>query len=188
VGSFARRGLCLLGVAALCGSVWTACDLNPQPLPPGDQADAAQTVGQGGGDSGRGGTSSSGGGSGASSSGSSSGGASSNGSSSGGPQPPPGDAGSGDATTQPTAEGGSEDGASPDGGGPDAGEGGASDAGADSPGDAAGACIPDPSSDSQCAHVGGLPHLVRCVGPGVPPPAGCQLLSVGDVTDLYCCP
>jgi hypothetical protein len=87
------------------------------------------------------------------------------------------DAGS-DATSDATADAG--------GGAPDAGaEAGATDA-AGWP-DGSGGCTPDAQGDSQCAGAAMPPHMVRCVMP-YQPPASCQVFSIGNVTDLYCCP
>jgi hypothetical protein len=83
-------------------------------------------------------------------------------------------------------QGGSAQGGSPTG---DAGQGGsagsaqAGAAGGDGLGDA---CTRQPSGDAQCFD-DRPPNWVRCVG-GAPENEDCVLVTVGDLTDYYCCP
>jgi hypothetical protein len=159
----ARRGWSLALAALLVGASWAGCDLNPQQLPPsalgGHEGDGAGTTSSGGGSGGMFGGSDAAAG--------------------------PTEASADGSSAQGATEGGREGDASEEAG--DSGDAGdATDGGA--AGDGASACTPDPSSDAQCADAGGTPHFYRCVGPSEQPPAGCQLLSVGNVTDLYCCP
>ena len=47
-------------------------------------------------------------------------------------------------------------------------------------------CTADPASNSLCGG-GNPPHFYRCVVPYMQP-AACQVLSIGNATDTYCCP
>jgi hypothetical protein len=189
----------LVGAAILCAA--QACSLNPQPLPPGETTDAGTEVpvgpgGAGGGTSGNGGNSGSGssGGSGSSSGGLGIG-SSSGSSASGGGAPVGGhtDAGVADASAGPGDDAGAEGvdaGASVPDANPSDGsslDGGVLGDGAPPAEAGALGCSADPRADHECARAHKPPHLYRCVEPYVRP-SRCEVLSIGNRTDMYCCP
>lgn len=97
-----------------------------------------------------------------------------------------GDAAAGDASPfDASFEGGSGDGAPSEGDSAGSDSAGGDSATPDGEGGPS-ACTADPLEDATCG--GSLPaHFVRCVVPYAKP-AACQSLSIGNVTDTYCCP
>jgi hypothetical protein len=118
-------------------------------------------------------------------SGTGSGGASSGGSSSGGGGSGGASSGGGGSGGSSAGGGGGGSGGTATGGGAGAGGGAAGSASGGSGGAGKG-CEPRPEQDGQCA--GKPPHFYACMQPDYTPPAGCELLNIGDATDTYCCP